>query len=159
MNDSMKLMILNIVKIFLAIVGLILVVWTISSLSGTADFKDMSMAEKKELMNNSALSAMTQFVMWIVIIGAKLILLFFLFSIKLNPVSALKSVAGIILSAIAFLIFYLAAKGTMISVAVEKDIEQSVVKATEAGLYLTIFMVVVGFILMLFGGLFKYIKK
>jgi hypothetical protein len=159
MNDSKKMLLLNVIKIVLAVVGLILVFATIYALGGMGVFKDMTLDEKNTVLNNTNLGLMTTFVILIVLIGAALIVGFFVFSLALDPKKALKSVAGYLLATVAFFVFYLIAKGTMIQAAYDKGIEQSTVKATEAGIYLTIAMVVVGFVLMLFGGLFKYIKK
>lgn len=159
MNDSKKMLMLNGIKIILSVVGLILVFATMYALNGMGVFKDMTYDEKNVVLNNNNLGMMTSFVMLVVLLGAMLIVGFFIFSLALDPKKAIKSVVGYLLAGAAFFIFYLAAKGTMIQVATEKGIEQSTVKATEAGIYLTIAMVLVGFVLILFGGLFKYIKK
>jgi hypothetical protein len=159
MNDSKKLMMLNIIKIVLAVIGLILVALTIKEFSGIADIKDMTLDQKDAVIAKPILAGMTMFVLAVILLGAILIVAFFIFSVALDPKKALKSVAGYLLAGLAFLVFYFAVKGTMTPVAIEKGIETSTVKATEAGIYLTIAMVFVGFFLMLFGGLFKYIKK
>lgn len=159
MNDSKKMLMLNGIKIVLSVVGLILVFATMYALNGMGVFKDMTYDEKNAVLNNNNLGMMTSFVMLVVLLGAMLIVGFFIFSLMLDPKKAIKSVVGYLLAGVAFFIFYLIAKGTMIQVAFDKGIEQSTVKATEAGIYLTIAMVVVGFVLILFGGLFKYIKK
>jgi len=157
MTSSTKTMILNILKITLSVLGALFVVLAVIDLP--ADLKSLTVEDQEAAMANTKLGMMTSFTLFIVILGAILILAFFLFGLITDTKKTLKAVLGYALAGVAFLLFYLMAKGTVTPVAVKDGIAASTLKATEAGLYLTIFMVIVGFALMLVGPLFRYIKK
>lgn len=157
MNSSNKTTILNILKVVLGVLGALFVVLAVLSLP--ADLKSQTVEAQQAAMQNGKLGLMTGFTIFIVILGAVLILGFFLFGLITDTKKTLRAVLGYAIAGVAFLLFYLVAKGTMTPIAFKDGVSTSTLKATEAGLYLTIFMVAVGFILMLVGPLFKYIKK
>jgi hypothetical protein len=148
---------LNVLKIAIGILGALFVVLAIANLPG--DLKSLTVEEQNAAMNNSQLGLMTNFTLFVVLFGAILIVGFFAYGLINDPKKTVKAVAGYLAAGLAFLIFYAVAKGTVTPVAVKDGITSSTLKATEAGLYLTIFMVIVGFALMLVGPLFRYIKK
>jgi hypothetical protein len=152
-----KDMMLNILKIAIGILGALFVVLAIANLPG--DLKSLTVEEQTAAMNNSQLRLMTNFTMFVVLFGAVLIVGFFAYGLISDPKKTVKGVAGYLAAGLAFLIFYAVAKGTTTPISVKDGISISTLKATEAGLYLTIFMVIVGFALMLVGPLFRYIKK
>jgi hypothetical protein len=157
MTSINKSMTLNILKIVLSVLGALFVVLAVVELP--ADLKSLTVEDQEAAMNNGKLGLMTTFTLFIVILGAILILGFFLVGLITDTKKTLKAVLGYALAGVAFLLFYAMAKGTVTPVAVKDGIAASTLKATEAGLYLTIFMVIVGFALMLVGPLFRYIKK
>lgn len=148
---------LNILKIALGVLGALFVLLAVAKLP--ADLKSLTVEEQDAAMNNGQLGLMTNFTLFLVLLGAILIVGFFLFGLINDPKKTVKAVIGYLAAGVGFLIFYAAAKGTVTPMAEKFGIEQSTLKATEAGLYLTIFMVIVGFALMLVGPLFRYIKK
>ena len=152
-----KDMMLNILKIAIGILGALYVVLAIANLPG--DLKSLTVEEQDAAMNNSQLGLMTNFTVFVVLFGAILIVGFFVYGLISDTKKTIKAVSGYLAAGLAFLIFYAVAKGTSTPVAVKDGISTSTLKATEAGLYLTIFMVIVGFALMLIGPLFRYIKK
>ena len=152
-----KNLLLNILKIVLGVLGVLFVLLAVVKLP--ADLKSLTLEDQEAAMNNSQLGLMTNFTIFLVLLGAILILGFFFYELVTNPKKTWKAVIGYILSGVAFLIFYAAAKGTVTPVAIKDGISHATLKATEAGLYLTIVMVVIGFILMLVAPLFRYLKK
>jgi hypothetical protein len=152
-----KNLMLNILKIALGVLGALFVLLAVVKLP--ADLKSLTVEEQQAALNNPQLSLVTNFTLFLVLLGAILIVVFFLFGLISDPKKTIRSVIGYLVAGVAFLIFYAAAKGTVTPMAEKFGIEQSTLKATEAGLYLTIFMVIVGFALMLVGPLFRYIKK
>jgi hypothetical protein len=157
MTSVKKTMFLNILKVVLGVLGVLFVLLAVVDLP--ADLKSLTVEDQEAALNNSKLGLMTSFTLFIVILGAILIVGFFLFGLITDTKKTLRAVLGYALAGLAFLIFYAIAKGSVTPVAVKDGISSSTLKATEAGLYLTIFMVVIGFVLMLVGPLFRYIKK
>lgn len=152
-----KNMMLNILKIAIGILGALFVVLAIANLPG--DLKSLTVEEQDAAMNNSQLGLMTNFTLFVVLFGAILIVGFFVYGLINDTKKTVKAVSGYLASGLAFLIFYALAKGTATPISVKDGVTNSTLKAAEAGLYLTIFMVIVGFALMLVGPLFRYIKK
>jgi len=157
MDSTKKSTLLNVLKIILAVVGAFFVVLAMFNLP--ADLKSLTLEDQNGAMNSGYLNLMTNFTIFIVILGAVLILAFFAYGLITDTKKSLKSVLGYALSGVGFLLFYVIAKGTATPFSQKEGIATSTLKATEAGIYLTIAMVLVGFFLMLVGGLFKYIKK
>ncbi len=157
MNSTNKSMILNILKIVFGVLGALFVLLAVVELP--ADIKALTLDEKTAAFENPKLGLMMGYTMFIVILGAVLIVGFFLFGMITDTKKTLKAVLGYALAGLAFLLFYLFAKGSLTPVAIKEGIATSTLKATEAGLYLTFFMVIVGFALMLVGPLFRHIKK
>lgn len=150
-------MMLNILKIALGVLGALFVVLAVAELP--SDFKALTVEERDATIINPKLVMMTNFTLFVILLGLILIVGFFLFGMVTNPKKTIKSVLGYLASGLAFFVFYAMAKGTPTEASEKFDIAQSTIKATEAGLYLTIVMVVIGFALMLLGPLFRYIKK
>lgn len=157
MNSTNKSMILNILKIVFGVLGALFVLLAVFDLP--ADIKALTLDEKTQAFENPKLGLMMGYTMFIVILGAVLIVGFFLFGMITDTKKTLRAVLGYALAGLAFLLFYLFAKGSLTPVAIKDGISTSTLKATEAGLYLTFFMVIVGFALMLVGPLFRHIKK
>lgn len=157
MNSTNKSMILNILKIVFGVLGALFVLLAVFDLP--ADIKALTLDEKTQAFENPKLGLMMGYTMFIVILGAVLIVGFFLFGMITDTKKTLRAVLGYALAGLAFLLFYLFAKGSLTPVAIKDGIATSTLKATEAGLYLTFFMVIVGFALMLVGPLFRHIKK
>jgi cytochrome bd-type quinol oxidase subunit 2 len=149
--------ILNIDKIAIALLGSIFVLLAVVDLP--ADLKGLTVEDKDAVMANSKLALMTNFTLFTVVLGAILVVGFFAYGLVTDTKKTVRAVIGYLLAGLAFLLFYALAKGTPTTFSVDHDIAKSTLKATEAGMYLTIFMVVIGFILMLVGPLFRYIKK
>jgi hypothetical protein len=157
MNSTKKSMLLNVLKIVLGVLGALFVLLAVFALPG--DVKELNLEEKTAALNNSKFGLMMGFTIFIVILGAVLIVGFFLFGLITDTKKTLKAVLSYAISGFAFLVLYVFAKGSLTQVAVKEGISTSTLKATEAGLYLTFFMVIVGFLLMLIGPFFKHIKK
>lgn len=157
MNSTKKSMFLNILKIVLGVLGALFVLLAIFALPG--DVKELNLEEKTAAINNSKFGLMMGFTIFIVILGAVLVVGFFLFGLITDTKKTLKAVLSYAISGLAFLILYVIAKGSVTQFSIEEGISTSTLKATEAGLYLTFVMVIVGFLLMLVGPFFKHIKK
>ncbi len=148
---------LNVLKIALGVLGSLFVLLAVMELPG--DMKGLTLEEQQATYANSKLGLMTNFVMFVVILGAILVVAFFLYGLVTDTKKTLKAVIGYLLAGLGFLVFYAIAKGAITPAAVKHDVDVSTLKMTEAGLYLTIFMVIAGFALMLVGPLFRYLKK
>jgi len=157
MKDLNKNLILNILKIAIGVLGALFVILAVVNLPG--DIKNVTVSERTAIMNNSQLGLMTNFTIFVIFLGALMIVGFFLYGLVTDTKKTLKSVIGYLLSGVVFFIMYALAKGTTTPAALKHGVETSALKATEAGLYLTIVMVAIGFILMLVGPLFRYLKK
>jgi hypothetical protein len=149
--------ILNIVKFVLAILGVVLVAWVIGSDPGS--FNDLTMEQKEEFLNGGPMSGSMNYALGIILAGVILILGFFVYSLMLDAKKALKSVIGYALAAALFFVFYGVVGGEMTPVALKDGIDESTVKASEAGLYLAIFAIAAGFVAMLISPLFRYLKN
>jgi hypothetical protein len=149
--------ILNIVKFVLAILGVILVAWVIGSDPGA--FNDLTMEQKEEFLNGAPMSGSMNYALGIIAAGILLILGFFVYSLVLDTKKALKSVIGYAAAALLFFVFYGIVGGEMTPVAMKDGVEASTVKASEAGIYLAIFAIAVGFVAMLVSPLFRYLKN
>ena len=149
--------ILNIVKFVLAILGVVLVAWVIGSDPGA--FNDLTMEQKEEFLNGAPMSGSINYALAIILIGVALILGFFVYSLMLDAKKAIKSVIGYVAAAILFFIFYAVAGGEMTPVAMKDGIDVSTIKASEAGLYLGILAIALGFLAMLISPLFRYLKN
>lgn len=149
--------ILNIVKFVLAILGVVLVAWVIGSDPGS--FNDLTMEQKEEFLNGGPMSGSMNYALGIILAGVILILGFFVYSLMLDAKKALKSVIGYVLAAVLFFLFYGVVGGEMTPVALKDGIDESTVKASEAGLYLAIFAIAAGFVAMLISPLFRYLKN
>lgn len=152
-----KDLMLNVLKIALGLLGALFVLLAVFELPG--DMKSLTLEEQAATYENTKLGLMTNFVIFIVILGAILVVGFFLYGLVTDTKKTIKAVIGYLLAGLGFVVFYAVAKGTITPAAVKHGVEASTIKTTEAGLYLTLFMVVVGFALMLVGPLFRYIKK
>lgn len=152
-----KDLMLNVLKIALGLLGALFVLLAVFELPG--DMKSLTLEEQAATYENTKLGLMTNFVIFIVILGAILVVGFFLYGLVTDTKKTIKAVIGYLLAGLGFVVFYAVAKGTITPAAVKHGVEASTIKITEAGLYLTLFMVVVGFALMLVGPLFRYIKK
>ena len=148
---------LNILKLTLGILGSLFVLLAVLELP--AELKGLTVEERDATLSNAKLGLMTNFTIFIVILGSLLIAAFFVFDLITNPKKSLKAVLGYALAALAFGIMYAMAGGSATPMSDALGIDQSTIKATEAGLYLTIFMVIIGFALILVGPLFKNFKK
>jgi hypothetical protein len=149
--------ILNIVKFVLAILGVVLVAWVIGSDPGS--FNDLTMEQKEEFLNGGPMSGSMNYALGIILAGVILILGFFVYSLMIDAKKALKSVIGYVLAAVLFFVFYGVVGGEMTPVALKDGIDESTVKASEAGLYLAIFAIAAGFVAMLISPLFRYLKN
>lgn len=149
--------ILNVVKFVLAILGVVLVAWVIGSDPGA--FNDLTMEQKEEFLNGGPMSGSMNYALGIILAGVILILGFFVYSLMLDAKKALKSVIGYALAAVLFFVFYGIVGGEMTPVALKDGIDESTVKASEAGLYLAIFAIAAGFLAMLISPLFRYLKN
>jgi len=149
--------ILNIVKFVLGILGVVLVAWVIGSDPGS--FNDLTMEQKEEFLNGGPMSGSMNYALGIILAGVILILGFFVYSLMLDAKKALKSVIGYAAAALLFFVFFGIAGGEMTPVALKDGIDESTIKASEAGLYLAIFAIAVGFVAMLVSPLFRYLKN
>lgn len=149
--------ILNVVKFVLAILGIVLVAWVIGSDPGSVS--ELTVEEKEAFIAGGSMSGSMNYALGIILVGIILIVGFFIYSLMLDTKKALKSVLGYAFAGVAFLIFYMFAGGEMTPVAMKDGIEEGTIKASEAGLYLAIFSIAVGFVAMLVSPLFRYLKN
>jgi hypothetical protein len=149
--------ILNVVKFVLAILGIVLVAWVIGSDPGAVS--ELTVEEKEAFIASGSMSGSMNYALGIIVVGIVLIVGFFVYNLMLDTKKALKSVLGYAFAGVAFLIFYMFAGGEMTPVAMKDGIEEGTIKASEAGLYLAIFSIAVGFVAMLVSPLFRYLKN
>jgi hypothetical protein len=79
MNSTKKSMFLNILKIVLGVLGSLFVLLALFALPG--DIKDLNLEEKTAAINNSKFGLMMGFTIFIVILGAVLVVGFFFFGL------------------------------------------------------------------------------
>ena len=149
--------ILNIIKFVLAILGVILVAWVIGSDPGS--ISELTVEEKEAFIASGSMSGSMNYALGVILIGILLIVAFFVYSMMLDAKKALKSVIGYAIAGVAFLVFYMFAGGEMTPVAMKDGVDVGTIKASEAGLYLAIFAICIGFLAMLISPLFRYLKN
>jgi hypothetical protein len=157
MENAKLSSILNVIKFVLAILGVVLVAWVIGSDPGS--ISELSLEEKEAFIASSPMSGSMNYAIGIIIVGVVLIIGFFIYNVFLDAKKAIKPVIGYIIALIAFFVFFMFAGGEMTPIAEKNGVDVSTIKMSEAGLYLAIFAILLGFIAMLISPLFRYLKN
>jgi len=155
-NDKM-VTILNIIKFVLAILGVVLVGWVIKSDPGSVS--ELTVDEKEAFIASGSMSGSMNYALGVILVGIILILGFFVYNLILDTKKALKSVVGYAIAAIAFFVIYMFVGGESTPTSEKFGVDVGTIKASEAGLYLALIAIALGFIAMLVSPLFRYLKN
>lgn len=155
-NDKLRT-ILNIVKFALALLGVVLVGWVIASDPGSVS--ELTVDQKEAFIDSASMSGSMNYALGVIVIGVILILGFFVYNLILDPRKALKSVIGYAIAAVVFFIFYMFVGGASTPTSEKFGVDVGTIKASEAGLYVALFAIAIGFLAMLVSPLFRYLKN
>lgn len=160
MDNEKKLNILGLaIKLIIAIPALILtfIVMT-SNVNGDSDKLAID-----EFMSNPAFTGSINIAIWSILIALALVLLFFIFLLVTRPKEAIKSIVGIIVTAVIFFILYsVGTTDTVESLHVQGDISvtSGQLDFTHAGIYTTFILLTVASIAAIFMGfIMRFIKN
>lgn len=160
MDNEKKLNIIGLaIKLIIAVPALILsfIVMT-SNVNGDSDI-----LLQQEFMQNPAFSGVINISIWSILIATALILIFFVFLLISRPKEAIKSILGLIVTAIIFFILYsIGTTDTVQSLNVQGDISITggEMNFTHAGIYTTFILLTIASVLaLLMGFIMRFIKN
>ena len=156
MNAKYLNVISQIFKILFIVIGCTLSVWIMISGPSVTEGKDAIAKFSESLQMNAAIYLM----LFILITGGVMVLVFFLFQIIQSPKRTILSIIGIVISLIIYMIFYLlGTSDTTDTLALRNPVSDGVVLTTTAGLYTIGVILFVGLAVIIAGPFMGRLRK
>jgi len=156
MNAKKLNVISQILKYLFIVIGVILSVWLWISGPAVTEGKDAIEKFSESLQMNAAIYLM----LFILITGGVMVLVFFLFQIIQSPKRTILSIIGIVISLVIYMIFYLlGTTDTTDTLALRNPVSDGVVLTTTAGLYTISVTLFVGFVVIIAGPFMGRLRK
>lgn len=155
MNSNKLGLLLNVIKFGLAGLGVILAAFLFMGPNA-----ETTMEVQTEFREGSTMNAAIYYFIAILLAGAGLVLLFFLFNLISQPKKTVMSIIGIIVALVIYLIFsMMGSADTNESLALRDPVEQGTINSTTAGIFTVGFILVVAVIVTLWGTVKKFAGK
>lgn len=156
--DSKKLtMFLTLLKIVLVIGGVL--AFFMVAFGPNMDALE---ADRDEFRDGGAMGFATSFTGIVFFLGVGLILLFFVIGLITNTKKTVKSIIGLVLALVVYLIFYLAGTtdtNESLNLAESVQVADGTIRATTAGLYTVLFGTILGIVLWIIGPFLGRLRK
>lgn len=156
--DSKKLtMFLTMLKIVLVAVGVL--AFFMVAFGPNMDALE---ADRDEFRDGGAMAFATSFTGIVFFLGVGLILLFFVVGLITNTKKTVKSIIGLVLALVVYLIFYMAGTSDTnesLNLAEAVQVSPGTIKATTAGLYTVLFGTGVGILVWIIGPFLGRLRK
>lgn len=155
MNSSKLNLIMNIIKIGLAVIGILLCVF----LFGGPNMEN-TVEEQQAFRDGTQMSLAVSFTGFVVFAGIGLILLFFVFQLITNPKKTVMSIIGLIVAAVLYVIFLmLGTSDTNESLALRDPVALSTISTTTAGIITVIAGLAIGVLAVAIGPFIGRYRK